>query len=82
MRWGGRSCARQWSVRRRSGVRLEDRGDPNAGPAVHDRSDRGEQYGPRTRSHRHLQRLLGTHGRWEDGGWTSQRDHEGHRTRR
>lgn len=71
MRRGSRGRARQRGVRRRGGVRLEDRWHPDAGPAVHDRSDRGEQHGPRARSHRHLQRLLGTHGRREDGGWTA-----------
>lgn len=78
----GRSRARQRGVRRRGGVRLDDRRDPHAGSTLHDRLDRGQQHGPRARPHRHLQRLLGTDGRREDSGRAAERNHEGHRSRR
>ncbi|MPC88907.1 hypothetical protein E2C01_083831 [Portunus trituberculatus] len=54
----------------------------DAGPAVHDRPDRGQQHGSGAQPDRHLLGLVGTDGRRQDGGRAAQRHHEGHRARR
>lgn len=42
---------------------------PDAGPAIYDGHHRGLLHQPHAPADRHLQRQLGPHRQWEDGGW-------------
>ena len=52
---------------------------PHAGPAVHDRPDRGELDGPRAEPDRHLLGQLGPHRRRTNRRRSQERHHESHR---